>query len=189
MKKEFILLIGLSVLFLSCKNEIDLSVCNSIEFTETTYNVEKGKSVNCITVLDPAETIEYNNIDYSIINEKIAVIDFCEDTVCKVTGKKSGATLLTAKCCDLETKCIISVLNPEAEEERSIIKNIVNEKKYLYEIKYKDEFNNVYDLNYVCNNLNNYQLKDDYLIIEYNENKILISINNIVYFNVEEKED
>lgn len=143
MKKGFYVVAALLLAgFVSCKEEnVDLSVCTGVSFEESKIIIEEGSEADVNVVLEPEGTDGFNNVNYRIINEKIAQIVFSDGMSCRVSSKKSGATILVAECGEQEAKAIISVKSKEtvSEEESARKAESKDSFYYIYTITYRFE--------------------------------------------------
>jgi hypothetical protein len=83
----------------------------AIYFNETNVSIYKGGLGSVSIHVDPSDSLEYYDIEYSMSNEDVAVIYKADNRGVVFSGKEIGSTVLTAKLRDAEAKAVITVLN------------------------------------------------------------------------------
>jgi len=81
----------------------------AVYFNESNVSVYEGGLASLSLRIEPPDGLPYYTVHYKILNEEIAVIFRADRRGVVFSGKKEGATVITAKIGDAEAKAVINV--------------------------------------------------------------------------------
>ena len=109
MKKYFVVLAALALVFAGCKHEEDGSAYTSISFKEKTVELLPGETQKLIVRWEPASITTAPELTFESSDEEVATVD--EKGV--VTAVASGEANITAKHGELSAVCQVTVMTFE----------------------------------------------------------------------------
>jgi len=81
----------------------------AVYFNESNVSVYEGGLGSLSLRIEPPDTLSYYTVDYSILNEEIAVIFRADRRGVVFSGRKEGSTVITASIGNAEAKAVINV--------------------------------------------------------------------------------
>jgi hypothetical protein len=107
------ILIMLLTLFLSCHlfDNNDESINVAVYFNESNVSVFEGGLGSLSLRIEPPDGLSYYTVEYTILNEEVAVIFRSDRRGVVFAGRKPGSTVITAKIGNAEAKAVINVLD------------------------------------------------------------------------------
>jgi len=105
-------IIMLSLLLLSsCHlfDSVDETQNVALYFDESNVSVYEGGLGSLSLRIEPPDALSYYTVDYSILNEEIAVIFRADRRGVVFSGIKEGSTVICASVGDAEAKAVINV--------------------------------------------------------------------------------
>jgi len=82
----------------------------AVYFNESNVSVYEGGLGSLSLRIEPPDSLPYYTVDYKILNEEVAVIFRADRRGVVFSGKKDGATVITATIGNAEAKAVINVL-------------------------------------------------------------------------------
>jgi hypothetical protein len=103
--------IVLALFFSSCHlfESVDEAQNVAMYFNESNVSVYEGGLASLSLRIDPPDRLPYYTVEYKILNEEVAVIFRADRRGVVFSGKKEGATVITATIGDAEAKAVINV--------------------------------------------------------------------------------
>jgi hypothetical protein len=111
MGAKIILLILLTIIQASCHlfDHIDETRNVAVYFNETNVSVYEGGFGSFSLRIEPADALPYHAVDYTILNEEVAVIFRADRRGVVFSGRNEGSTVITATIGRAEAKAVINV--------------------------------------------------------------------------------
>jgi len=81
----------------------------AVYFNESNVSVYEGGLASLSLRIEPSDGLPYYTVEYTILNEEVAVIFRADRRGVVFAGIKEGATVITAKIGDAEAKAVINV--------------------------------------------------------------------------------
>ena len=81
----------------------------AVYFNESNVSVYEGGLGSLSLRMEPPDTLSYYTVDYSILNEEIAVVFRADRRGVVFSGRKEGSTVITASVGNAEAKAVINV--------------------------------------------------------------------------------
>jgi len=81
----------------------------SVYFNESNVSVYEGGLGSLSLRIEPPDRLPYYTVEYKILNEEVAVIFRADRRGVVFSGRKEGATVITATIGDAEAKAVINV--------------------------------------------------------------------------------
>jgi hypothetical protein len=81
----------------------------AVYFDESNVSVYEGGLGSLSLRIEPPDILSYYTVDYTILNEEIAVIFRADRRGVVFSGRKEGSTVITASVGNAEAKAVINV--------------------------------------------------------------------------------
>ena len=81
----------------------------AVYFNESNVSVYEGGLGSLSLRIEPPDRLTYYTVDYSILNEEVAVIFRADRRGVVFSGKQAGSTVITAAIGNAEAKAVINV--------------------------------------------------------------------------------
>jgi len=81
----------------------------AVYFNESNVSVFEGGLGSLSLRIEPPDTLSYYTVDYSILNEEVAVVFRADRRGVVFSGRKEGSTVITASVGNAEAKAVINV--------------------------------------------------------------------------------
>jgi hypothetical protein len=81
----------------------------AVYFNESNVSVYEGGLGSLSLRIEPPDVLSYYAVDYSIMNEEIAVVFRADNRNVVFVGRKEGSTVITASIGNAEAKAVINV--------------------------------------------------------------------------------
>jgi len=104
-------IVVLLALFLSSCHLFDADETENVAvyFNESNVSVYEGGLGSLSLRIEPSDVLSYYTVDYSILNEEIAVVFRADRRGVVFSGRKEGSTVITASIGNAEAKAVINV--------------------------------------------------------------------------------
>jgi hypothetical protein len=104
-------IVALLALFLSACHLFDADETQNVAvyFNESNVSVYEGGLGSLSLRIEPPDVLSYYAVDYTILNEEIAVIFRADRRGVVFSGRKEGSTVITASIGNAEAKAVINV--------------------------------------------------------------------------------
>jgi hypothetical protein len=104
-------IIVLALFFSSCHlfESVDETQNVAVYFNESNVSVYEGGLASLSLRIEPPDRLPYYTVDYKILNEEVAVIFRADRRGVVFSGRKEGATVITATIGNAEAKAVINV--------------------------------------------------------------------------------
>lgn len=85
----------------------------AVYFNETNVSVYKGGLGSLSLRIEPPDELAYYPVDYTIMNEEIAMVFKADRRGVVFSGKQEGSTVITAAIGNAKAKAVINVLKQD----------------------------------------------------------------------------